>query len=230
MCSPFYFIKQEDSVFMQYIFFDTETTSLERKTEFKNGGEVVQFSAIICDESFEIVRVINRYASTTQVFDPRASAVNKLNDQIVSRLSEGKFLEYVIQEEKIRELDDVIWIGYNSNSFDIPMINQTLTQNGFPGIQFGPTTNWLSPNIEGVYKFDAIHKLGSIISGRRDKLSNLINKDIGNDTFIQVCKDFKEYFDIVEPTAGEDSFLHNAVYDSLAVWLLVRKYKAHLFG
>ena len=61
---------------------------------------------------FNITRVINRYCSSTQLIDPEALKVHKLSDKKISILSDNKFFEQIVREERIRDLDNVTWISY----------------------------------------------------------------------------------------------------------------------
>ena len=111
----------------QFMIFDTETTSLLTRTPTKPGAEVIQFAAIMINADFNITRVINRYCSSTQLIDPEALKVHKLSDKKISILSDNKFFEQIVREERIRDLDNVTWISYGIG-FDTKMVNQTLLQ------------------------------------------------------------------------------------------------------
>lgn len=213
----------------RYIVFDTETTGLTRGSDDKRGSEVIQFSAIVFNSNFEIERVINRYSSTTQVMTAEVSNIHHINDELLQKLSEGKFLETIIEEEGIRDLDNVTWIGFNSHAFDIPMINQTLKQNGARGVVFGETVKHLSTQRDGVFKFDCMHPLGNIVLGRRGKLVDIIKKGIGSQEFESYCCALRDIYNITELQEGTDSFFHNAVYDALALYMLIHKYRTYLF-
>lgn len=213
----------------KFICFDTETTSCIKKTLRTNGGEVIQFSGIIFDDKFNIEKVINRYCTTAQVFDSRASSVHKLNDNLVMELSQGKFFEQIVLEEGLRDFSNITWIGFNSINFDIPLMNQTLIQNGYPSIYFGKTVNTLSFDRKGIFKYDCMLPLGISLSGRQQKLSTLTNRYLGEELFIEKCKTFRKAYNIIEPNKNENSFFHNAVYDSFALYLLLYKCRAYLF-
>ncbi len=212
----------------QLVIFDTETTSLFMRTPTKAGAEVIQFAAIMVDENFNITRVINRYCSSTQLVDSEALKVHKLSDKKISILSDDKFFEQIVREESLRNLDNVTWIGYNIN-FDIKMINQTLFQNGYEGLDFGKNTEMLSFRKNGIYHFDAMRCL-SRLSGytHNVKLSDLINKYYGVDYFRRLCCTFRNNFNIIDPLIGEEDFFHNAIFDSLATLVIIQKFKNFL--
>lgn len=213
-----------------FIVFDVETTGLYKQKGDRNGSEVVQFAGIIFDANFNVLRVINRYSSTTQLIPKEVTDIHHLDDALLHKLSDGKFFEQIVTEEGLNKLDNITWIGYNSNSCDIPIINQTLKQNGLPGLNFGKSVQTLDAHLEGVHRYDCMMSLGNLVCGRRSKLSELIKRTYGIEEFIQYCQFFRTTHNIVEPIEGRDSFFHNAIYDALALYLLIARYKANLFG
>lgn len=212
----------------QFVIFDTETTSLFMRTATRAGAEVIQFSAILIDECFNITRVINRYCSSTQLVDPNALKVHNLSDKKISILSDDKFFEQIVKEEKLRDLDNVTWIGYNVN-FDIKMVNQTLLQNGYESLDFGKNVETLNFHRSGNYHFDAMRCLSRLSGYNRNvKLSDLVNKYYGVEYFKQLCSIMRNKFNIIDPLIGKEDFFHNAIFDSLATLLIIQKFKNFL--
>lgn len=212
----------------KFIVFDTETTSLNSMKNGKAGGEVIQFAAVIVDEVFNIVRVINRYCSTTQFIVPEAEKVHGLSDKKVSLLSDDTFFEQVVEEENLRKLDNVTWIGYNVG-FDIKMVRQTLIQNGNEPINFGSPVSLLSFDRKGLYYFDAMYPLSGISGfAHKRKLSALIEDYIGLDLFRKICLSARQKYSIVDPLIGHEDYFHNAFFDSFGLLILIQKFKNSL--
>jgi len=212
----------------KFLFFDTETTSLLNASKHKPGGEVIQFAAILVEPGFKVKRVINRYCSSTQLIDPNAEKVHGLSDKKISALSGGNFFETVAEKERLRSFDNVTWIAYNL-AFDTKKINQTLTQNGYEPVNFGQTTQKLDFSAKGVFKYDAIDPLRVIHrSNYRVKLQDLVKHHIGADVFKSVCRKFRVQHNIIDPLIGKEDYFHNALFDTLALLLLVYKFRNHL--
>lgn len=214
---------------MDFVVFDTETTGLLGS----GGHEVIQFSALWVDEDFVIRRVVNRYCKSNQFVSEGALKVHGLTDKIVDVLSDGKYFEQVVEEEGLRDLDDVTWISYGA-SFDMGICNQTLVQNGVPPINFGKLVRTLSFDRKGVFNFCALDTLGRMASNRgsRTKLVKVIDKYLGIEKFKSVCSFFRSKYNVVNPhlsEGGEEDFFHNAVFDALGVCLLLEVCKVPLF-
>lgn len=209
----------------EFLFFDTETTSLLDARRDKPGGEVIQFAGILVGDDFTIRKVINRYCSSTQLIDPRAENVHKLSDKKISILSDGKFFETVVEEEKLRSFDNITWVAYNLG-FDTRKMNQTLTQNGYEPINFGTSTSRLDFNAEGIFKYDAMEPLRCIHkSSHKVKLQALVDAHIGADVFKQICLQFRTKYGIIDPLIGQEDYFHNAFFDTLGLLLLVNKFR-----
>ncbi len=216
----------------QFIVFDTETTSLLKSSKKlsgrQRGGEVIQIAALFLDENFYITRVLNRYCDTTQIIDAGAEKVHKLSGKRVEVLSKNKFFEEIVEEEALRSLTNVTWIGYNI-SFDIQMVNQTLEQNGYFKLDFGKSVNLLDFHREGIYRFDAMNALCGIYgASRRMKLIDLVSKLIGIDNFKRACQNARSKYHIAESSPGSEDYFHNAFFDALALALLILKCKNFL--
>lgn len=208
-----------------FLFFDTETTSLYAARGNIPGGEVIQFAGIQVDSNFRIKRVINRYCMTKQRIDPGAQGVHGISTSMLAELSEGKAFETVLREEKLRELNNVTWIAFNI-PFDVRMMKQTSTQNGYEPIDFGFTTTSLSFKQTGIFRYEAMDPLKSIYGvNYRVKLETLIDKLLDSKDFLQMCTAFKEKCNIKQIKSGETDFLHNAFYDTLGLFALIKKYK-----
>jgi len=109
---------------MNFVFFDTETTTLE-----PTFGQMVEFSAVFCDESLnQILDSINLSCrlSPWVIPDPKALLVtNKTVEEInSSKMTHYDMVSKII--EKSQEWSPSLWIGWNTMGFDFSWLSLSL--------------------------------------------------------------------------------------------------------
>lgn len=196
---------------MKYLVFDNETTGLGQS------AEVIQFSGLLLDEKLKLQRLINFYCYTQEEMEPKAFETHKLSHRYLMEQSGGKtfedyFLELVPKEK------DLTWIAYNV-SYDMRVINNTLTRNGLPAYNFGKTTALLNKT-KGIYNFDLMKIIASIY-GHAVKLSVAAQTlPYSEDRINSMYKKLLQ----LAGMSNETTF-HNSLYDVLITWFLLGEHR-----
>lgn len=199
---------------MKVVVFDCETTGLRAK------DEVVQFSALLLDESLRLERVYNFYCNTQVPFEPKASEITHLDADNIRILSNGKFFEDYYWVSELFKLKDVIWCGYNV-SFDIRKINSTLENNGLSPHNFGNKTVTLNKT-DGTYYFDVMQLCRDI---ERNTYSISLDQCVSKLPYSE--RQLTEMYLKLQRIANMQTTtkFHNSLWDSMVTWLYLAKYK-----
>lgn len=146
---------------MRLIVFDCETTGLPGKVDnltqsnskvikYTPTGEVVQLSALVLKDDFEIEDFISFYCMPTEPISDGASSVHRITNYSIESLSRGRNLEdYLLNDYKdLFYSKGNVYIGYNVR-FDTRIVNQTLKNFNNKKIDFGVLTDTLTGLDEG---------------------------------------------------------------------------------
>lgn len=110
---------------MKFVILDTETTDFN--------GEVIQLAVAVLDERFRVISFDSFYCDTNELVSKGAYEVHGLSNELVHKLSGGKYLEdYLLNDPKYKSLffeEDIVVMGFNVN-FDVKSINNTLLNTG----------------------------------------------------------------------------------------------------
>lgn len=215
---------------MKYFIFDCESTGLG------NFDEVIQFSGLLFDETYEILDVVNFYCNTSKLISSEVENVHGLNNKVLNELSEGLFFEdKIIDYPWLYKPNDIVFIGYNV-SFDIRMVNNTLRMAGFPEIDFGENVpkvpNKLISNGTGKnYNICLMHTLKQYLSlPRFMKLTQLFEKYVPETlTDIKtIRKNLVDFYKLEDNPYNTKDF-HDSLLDSVATVCLFNRFKDFYF-
>lgn len=202
---------------MHYAVFDVETTGLS------NSDEVIQFACIVVGPQFNIERVINFYCYTQHPISSRALEIHGITKELLWQLSGGKTFEDQLDEiDSLTKMKDLIWIDYSTSRFDCRLVNQTLENNGLPGLNFGTPVSTLDVD-SGVHTFSILHAMAnSYFYGKPRKLMQAASVLPMELTSIE--KIFRKYF--IEGSNNRiykefPKCWHNAEYDAFVTYLLL---------
>lgn len=202
---------------MKYCVIDTEATGLW------TSDEIIQFSGLLTDENFNVLNFVNFYCDTLKTISSDAFALHNISNTELTLRSGGKFFESYRNGvyKQLFEMDDVIWIGWNIQ-FDIRMINNTLTNNGYDPVDFGDRVAALNVT-KGRHWFDLMPAASGLLgAGYRMKLIDAVAKcgftaEQVSAAFTNISKLFK--FD--DDSINLDSSYHRANYDVVATWMVM---------
>lgn len=213
---------------MKFVIFDTETTGLN--------GEAIQMAMIVLDENLKIESFDSFYCDTDCVIEKGATNVHGLTNEMVHKLSGGKYFEdYVLGNPRYKKLffeEDVVFPGYNV-LFDLKIVNNSLINTGHglitdikkysdlknnPDAKLRLVTKTYNPIKEtgGAHWFDlmeyARNRTGMIKGLNLAKAVDLLVRDI----------DVKTSFDVVSKKFNLQSgkSYHDASYDAFCTMLL----------
>lgn len=213
---------------MLYFIFDTETSGLPDMNDRlkENPYEVIQLSGFLVTEDFKIKQVVNLYCNISKPISPGAVAVHGIDNKKLLKLSKGLTLEDHLVNPKYSWLTnpkDIAFIAYNVD-FDKRMVNDSLKNNGYKGIDFGREVNILPKRgSKGVYNmclckaskaafgYRRLRKLIDVVSEKLPYSETQINKGLD-----RICKGFG--------VSREQASYHDALFDSQALLLLLWKY------
>lgn len=116
------------------IFFDLETTS-----KYWNHANILQVGYIKLSPTSDVLEVYNQFVVPENEVPPSASAVNHLTRNKLIYLSNNQTLGD-IADKLFREFSnpDNIICGYNSNVYDIPILQRELNELGYDNIDITP--------------------------------------------------------------------------------------------
>ena len=115
---------------MSFVFYDTETTGVD--TTF---GQILQFAAVRTDENF---RELDRFEIRSRlmphvVASPGAMRVTRVSAQALSDPETPSHYQMTSAiRQKLLEWSPATFIGYNSISFDEPLLRQAFYQSLYP--------------------------------------------------------------------------------------------------
>ncbi len=193
---------------MKTLYFDLETTS-----KYVNTAEILEFAYIIVDPevSIEPIEMGDMYFYPDRPIPASATAVNGLNMIKMELLSKGvKFYQKAKDIRDLMSRTDINIAGYNSRSYDLPILQNHLDQSGVERIKLSgqhidfcrivPKFNLGTPN----------HKLGTLFKFVCDKL-NASTKDM-DEMFISWCSQCG--------IANPSTKAHGALYDSFMTYMV----------
>ncbi len=193
---------------MKTLYFDLETTS-----KYVNTAEILEFAYIIVDPqvSIEPIEMGDLYFYPDRPIPPSATACNGLNMAKMEFLSSG--VKFYQKAQFIRDLmsrSDINIAGYNSRSYDLPILQNHLDQSGVPRIQL---SNQHIDFCQKLRKSDlkvSNHKLGTMFKFVCSQLN--ATKLEMDDMFISWCSKCG----ISNPTTEA----HGALYDSFMTYIV----------
>lgn len=205
---------------MDYFIFDTETTGLN------NRDEVIQFSALLVDETFETIKGFNSfYCMTSMPIHPEAYAVHKIKEEDLMELSGGKFFEEQFYDCMRGVPENVGFIHY-STGLDLRVVNQTLNNANLPSYDFGQKVACLSEAI-GRHNYSPLGQIHKM-TGVRTSLNNALTLIAGYNQQAFDTK-FKNFVRLIQSSGknlqidlNSDSFKHNAFYDAFQLCYLMQ--------
>ncbi|VYU49549.1 hypothetical protein [Clostridium paraputrificum] len=220
---------------MKVIVFDTETTTLPRGMikgtthvdgrPFIGKGEIIQLTALVCNEELQIEQAISFYCKPSEPITDEAFAIHRISNEAIESLSGGKtFEEYIFNDYKDIFLRiGNVYVGHNV-SFDIKLVNATLTAFNYPAINFGTPTTTLeglredrnyslctmrtTRAIKGFYKSPKLSEAVQLV-GVADKIDLLYNK-------------------VYKQLGLSKSTYHNADYDTFCTWVVLNQLRSQL--
>lgn len=222
---------------MNYVIFDTETTSIPRfrgipesscldvfNERFIKGkpmifrGEPVQVGGLICDEELNIIDLISFYCMPSEPISAEAFKVNGISNELIYSLAKGKTLEDYLNGE-YKDLfynSNNVYIGHNV-TFDMRCVNNTLMDYCNKPINFGDKANKLyGLNKDKSYYYDTMSSSKSLLHLRKNpKLTELISMlrpDLDLDRIAKFLLD--KYH-----KSGSIRF-HDALYDAISTWVV----------
>lgn len=207
---------------MQYVLFDVETTGLSSK------DEVISFCFLVFDSPKldNCVYTSHKFCMSTMPIHPDAYKAHKLRVDDLRILSNGTFFEEYFEDFKKILEDDVIFIQYSNNLFDIRLINQTLTNANEDTFDFGSRVYNLTP-CKGRHYFDAMTAMSLIYRNRKGSISlrDALAETRGYDE-VALQQKFKALArrvpELIINQQGSDYF-HSASYDTFCLWFLLFK-------
>lgn len=210
---------------MDYCFYDVETTGIGRK------DEVIQLAYILTDENLAIKKVFNSYCFSTRPINPDAEKVHGISRDLLLELSGGKFFEEIIRDnEEFFKSKDIIFTAYKDD-FDRRVINQTLSNNTNMRVEFGSRiATPESARTTGRHNLCSYRYLvATLNAGRSMRLTQMAkthSPEFNLERMYQgLCHKYNLQLTNNRP--------HDALYDSLAMWLLhwkVRSMKQTIGG
>lgn len=198
---------------MKYFVFDTETTGLGQQ------DEVIQFAGYLLDDNFKFLTLHQFYCDTTVKINERALETHKITHAMLKKFSRDVFFEdYFTELKPVLDTPDIVFVGYNVK-FDIRLVNQTLTNQGYNAYDFGKKTTTLR-NTKGRYYFDLMAALQNFkFGGKPVKLVNAVN------TLLNVEHTNTIYDKIANKLPYDSSMrYHSAIYDAFMTSALLQKY------
>lgn len=199
---------------MLYVIIDTETTGLYSK------DEVIQFAAIICDEKYVIHRIVNFYCDTAHPINEKAQAVHGIDFEKLHKLSEGlTFEDQFLPFLKSLEGEDVVWIEWSTNGFDMRMINQTLAKYKLQKTDFGKGINTLG-EIPGIHHYNLLHGICNVFYGGHSRQLGIACSELLKHSTEQIDELYEKYIKMFDIRTGK----HNADYDAFLCYLLLISY------
>lgn len=213
---------------MLYFVFDTETTGLPdmKDRTKKNPYEVIQLSGFLLTEDFKVKQIVNLYCNVSSPISEGAYKVHGIDNKKLAKLSKGLTIEDHLANPKYSWLanpKDIAFIAYNID-FDKRMINDSLENNGYKGINFGREVNIL-PKVgsTGVYNMCLCKASKSAFGYRRyRKLVDVVSEKLPY-TEEKINRGLNKLCDIFNVSREQNSF-HDALFDSQALLLLLWKY------
>ena len=203
---------------MKYFIYDVETTGLG------NRDEVIQLGGFLADETLNLEKMINFYAYSQVHIDSKAAKVNGITPKMLWEKSKGLAFEDYVYDEMldVLQLSDLTWVEYNNNGFDHRMINQTLRQNGFSGINFGKEVA-IPRKESGIFTFNLLKGLQNFcFDGKVRKLSQAVATLPYSEARIDAM--YQAACSKLGFNQQEAGF-HDASYDAFVTWLLFYSYK-----
>lgn len=218
---------------MKYVFFDTETTSLDlvdkiskdtnKIVKLKNAAEVIQFAGFITDDNFRIVDGFNLYCSTTELISEGAKNVHHITDELCNKLSKGMFLEDWLSNKKYHWLlsdPDICFVSYNID-FDKTVINQTLKKHGYEPVNFGRELTCLPKiNTRGRFNMCMMKATKKALGSFKFlKLSEVVSKTV-KATEREIEEQFKRACETLK-IPNSSGVYHDALYDTYCMILVL---------
>lgn len=208
---------------MEYMVFDTETTGINKRT-----SQVIELGGFLLDENFKIKKAIHFYCNIDEIIPEDAVAIHGIDNEKLMKLSRGKFFEDYIFSKSMKfftEPKDIIFVGYNVD-FDICMVNNSLTINGYDKLDFGKSVRNI-PKTPGVYKLDMMKAIRGLLHlPRYINLSQAVSMGTKHSV-----EEIKERFNLLceRNNLGARQGLHGALFDSYCTAILLGENSKYLY-
>ena len=205
-------------------FYDVESTGFGPK------DEVIQIAGIITSWDLKIHNAFNYFTFTNCPIDPRAREVHGLDINTVYKLSNGRYLEQIMDNELrwFREEQNIIFVAYN-DEFDKRLINQTLIQNNCDGIDFGKKVHCLPRKASGRFNLDACALFAAALNNNiKWKLETYSYKKTKY-TMDQIISMYKYMTSTLKVPTREKAH-HDALFDAFIMWLIMAENRVYMYG
>lgn len=206
------------------ILFDVETTGLKSK------DEVIQFSAVVLhqvDDKIKFKNVISFYCDTNIIIPEEVTKINGITNSMLKELSKGKYFEEQIcnYPEIVSPSIPTIFVSYGID-FDIRLVNQTLTQNGYDRINFGRKTSTIPKGGDGIYNFCLLELCRQIYgNGTRLKLQTVMKYHVKTNILDSLYLKIRKEYNIKDTAIAN---FHDALYDTVACVAIFIHNRLHL--
>lgn len=199
---------------MKNIIIDNETTGLRSK------DEVIQFAALVCDEKFRIVRIVNFYCDTVYPISAEAQRITGLDFEKIHHLSNGLTFEdqWIAFIDSLRDEKDITWIEWSSNGFDARMINQTLKKCGLKPYNFGKEVTTLGR--EGICHLNLLRAICNLCYNGSPRKLVVACRELLNTTEAVINNMYNSKIKTFDVNTGA----HHADYDAFLCYLLLITY------
>lgn len=208
---------------MYYFVFDTETTGINKRT-----SQVIEFGGFLLDEKFRIRKIVHFYCNIDEIVPPEAVAIHGIDNEKLMKLSSGKFFEDYIFSNSMKFFtnpSDIIFVGYNVD-FDICMVNNSLTINGYDKLDFGISVRNI-PKTNGVYRLDMMKAVRGLL-----KLPSYVklSQAVVNGTKYSVEDLKKRFTQLCErKDLGIEPGFHGALFDAYCTAVLLGENSKYLY-
>ena len=180
----------------KYVFFDLETTGLRRDSE------ILEFGALVFDENFHLIDVINQYYSCDDV-PAGATAIHGLTPIKLQMYNAVDWDRHAHDAYSVFEDPDIYICGHNVSGYDIPVLQTNLE---LSGITWKPNTDRIIDTMK-LYgsRYDGSKKLSAATETAAAALGITIRD-------IEML--FKNSPMIAAKIVDKTAYFHNALFDS----------------
>lgn len=189
---------------MNYLYFDVETTGLQRSSD------ILEFGGVLCDENFEVIKLINEYFYYSDPIPYSAVSVHGLTNQKLEFLAQRDFLTAAPEIYDLVSNKNICLCGHNIVSYDIPVLKSNLNRSGI---------SWDTDSIKTI---DTLQLSKSLYSGSH-KLEQVLQYCLHRSGCTQGDIDtafkaeLKKFPDLI---VDNDATYHSALYDAFICWCI----------
>ena len=191
-------------IILNYLYFDLETTG------FQHSSDILEFGGLLCNEDFEVIRLINEYFYYSDPIPYGAVSVHGLTNQKLEFLAQRDFLTAAPEIFELVSDENVCLCGHNIIKYDIPVLKNNLNRSGI---------SWNTDNLKVI---DTLLLSRQMYSGSH-KLEQVLQYCLHKSGCTQEAIDatFKnELAKFPDVVVDEDKKYHSALYDSFICWCI----------